>query len=170
MERLYDNPGFARRQNISVAVLVVVVLYGIFELWMAFSSSAGDSTGAMFGVLFVAGGLYGAKTMWDEGRDLVIAFDADLAAGRGAITLWRPFRVLALDVALDQVRGWHHFVKVGKRNLKLHYLIAEAAGYPYPLHFEMRPGVAVADGLRRLAPEAVEDFETNTGGKPAAGA
>jgi hypothetical protein len=170
MERLYDNPGFARRQNISVAVLVLVVLYGIFELWTAFSSSAGDSTGAMFGVLFVGGGLYGAKTIWDEGRDLVIGFDADLTAGRGVITLWRPFRTLALDVALDRITGWRHWVKVGKRNLKLHYLIAEAPGYPHPLQFEMRLGAAIADGLRRLAPEAVEDFEANTGGKAAADA
>jgi hypothetical protein len=91
MTRIYENPGLARRNNISAAVLVVVIIYGIFELWMAFSSSTGDSTGAMFGVLFVGGGLYGAKTIWDECRDLVVAFDADPASGRSPST-WRSIR------------------------------------------------------------------------------
>lgn len=168
MERLYDNPGFARRQNISASVLVIVVLYGVFELWRAFSSAAGDTTGAMFGVLFVGGGLFGAKTIWDESRDLVAAFEADFAAGRGAVTLWRPFRLLRLELSLDQITGWRHWVKIGKRNVKVHYLIANAAGYPRPLSFELRPGEAVAEGLRRLAPEAIADFETNSAGKAAA--
>jgi hypothetical protein len=73
-------------------------------------------------------------------------------------------------VALDQVAGWRHWVKVGRRNMKLHYLLADAPGHPHPLQFEMRPGEAVPDGFRRLAPEAVEDYQTNAGLRPAAGA
>ena len=168
MERLYTNPGFTRRQNISATVLVVVVIYGVWELWRAFNSAAGDTTGAMFGVLFVGGGLFGAKTLWDDGRDLVVAFDADSGAGRGVLTLWRPFRLLTLDTGLDQITGWRHWVKVGKRNLRTHYLVVSAAGYPRPLYIELRPGEAIPEGLRRLAPGAVEDFETSTARKAAA--
>ena len=44
-----------------------------------------------------------------------------------------------------------------------HFFIhVDLAGYPRPLRFEMRPGSRRRDGLRKLAPEAVEDFETNT--------
>jgi hypothetical protein len=168
MEQLYDNPGFARRQNISASVLVIVVIYGVFELWRAFSSADGDTTGAMFGVLFVGGGLFGAKTVWDESRDLVAAFAADFAAGRGVVTLWRPFRPFRLELGLDQLTGWRHWVKIGKRNSRSHYLVADAAGYPRPLYFELRLGGSVVDGLRRLAPGAIADFETNSAGKAAA--
>ena len=169
MEKLYSNPGFTRRQNISLVVLVVVIIYGIFELWRAFSSPVGDTTGAMFGVLFVGGGLFGMKTMWDDSRDLILSLEADFGAGRGVLSLWRPFKSLTLDLPLDQITGWRHWIKVGKRNLRTHYLVATAAGYPRPLYLELRLVEAIPDGLRRLAPEAVADFEASIGALKQAG-
>jgi hypothetical protein len=109
--------------------------------------------------------------IWDEGVDLVAALDADFDANRSRITLWRPFRPLVLEPALDDVSGWRHWVKVARRNQRTHYLVANADGYPRPLYVEIRPGQSVSDGLRRLAPEAVDELEVNTGqaradGKP----
>ena len=164
MTRLYDNSGFARRQNISVGILIVVVIYGIWELWAAFTSEEGDATGTMFGILFVAGGLYGAKTIWDENRDLPASFDVDFDAGKVVVTLWRPFRTLVVGGNLDAFSNWRYWVKVGKRNMRQHYLVASHAAYPHPLYFEIQAGKPVPDGFRRLAPEAVADFEENTAG------
>ena len=167
MERIYENAGFSRRQNISVSVLVVVIIYGLWELWSAFGSASGDSTAAMFGVLFVGGGLYGLKTTWDESRDLVLSFDADFAAGRGVASVWRPFSSVRIEDSLDRFRAWRHWVKVGRRSSRVHYLVVDTDNYPRPLYIELNPAKPVPDGFRRLAPEAMEDVEANTRPSPA---
>ena len=166
MERVYSHAGFAGRSNISMVILVVVIIYGFFELWTAFGSEAGDSTAAMFGVLFLGGGVYGIYSMWNDTRDLVSALDIDMATGRAAVTLWRPLRPLVISESTGALSGWRYWVKVAGRGAKTHFLIANLAGYPRPLYFEMVAGKPVADGLRKLAPEAVEELETNTGVRP----
>lgn len=162
MERVYDNPGFARRQNISLAILVAVILYGGYELWRVFIAGSDDPTGAMFGVLFLGGGAYGFNVIWKDSRDAVVTFDVDFAADRGVVTLWRPFRSLVLDAKLDAFTGWRHWVKVGSRNTRIHYLLVRLPTYPHPLQFEMRSGQPVNEAFRKLAPEAVADLEANS--------
>ena len=166
MERVYSHAGFAGRSNISMIILVAVIIYGFFELWTAFGSASGDSTAAMFGVLFLGGGAYGVYSMWTDTRDLVSALDLDTATGRATVTLWRPLRPLTVTESTSAFSGWRYWVKIASRGAKTHFLIANLAGYPRPLYFEMPAGKPVADGLRKLAPEAVEDFETNTGARP----
>lgn len=162
MTRIYENPGFARRNNISVVVLVAVVIYGFFELYGAFIAGSRDSMAPIFGVLFVGGGIYGAYTIWNEARDRVMAIDADFDKGRAAVTLWRPFKSLVIDVPIDRLTNWRHWVKVGKRNMRTHFVIFNAEGYPQPLYVELTRG-EMPEGFRKLAPQAVEDFEENTG-------
>src|SRR5262249_49673424 len=91
MTRIYENRRFFLRQNISVVVLALAFAWGIFELWQAFASAAGDSTGAMFGVLFVGSSIYGFYTVWTDNRDVIAILDADLATRQAEITLWGPF-------------------------------------------------------------------------------
>jgi len=165
MIRIYENPGFARRNNISVAVLVVVVIYGFFELWNAFGKGSQDQMAAMFGVLFVGGGIYGAYTIWTEARDQVMALDLDSGRGRAAITLWRPFRSMVIDLPIDQLTGWRHWVKVGKRGMRTHFVVFSAEGYPQPLYVELTKG-EMPEGFRKLAPAVVEEFEESTGKRP----
>lgn len=162
MTRIYENPGFAKRNNISVVVLVAVVIYGFFELYTAFLTDSQDSMAAMFGILFLGGGAYGAYTIWTESRDQVIAIDLDEAAGRAAITLWRPFRNMVVEAPIDRLTGWRHWVKVGKRNMRTHYVIFSAEGYPQPLSVELTKG-EMPEGFRKLSPAVVEEFEENTG-------
>jgi hypothetical protein len=162
MTRIYENPGFAKRNNISVVVLIVVVIYGVWELWSAFGAGGSDSTAAMFGVLFVGGGIYGAYTIWTEGRDQVISLDVDFDSGRAAVTLWRPFRNLVIETTVDRLSGWRHWVKVGKRSMRTHYLVTNAEGYPQPLYIELTKG-EMPEGFRRLSPSVVQEFEESTG-------
>jgi hypothetical protein len=162
MTRIYENPGFAKRNNISVIVLVAVVIYGIFELYTAFGTGSQDQMAAMFGVLFVGGGIYGAYTIWSEARDAVTAIDVDEGAGRAAITLWRPFKSIVVEAPIDRLTGWRHWVKVGKRNMRTHFVIFNAEGYPNPLYVELTKG-EMPEGFRKLSPAVVEEFEENTG-------
>ncbi len=162
MTRIYEYPGFAKRNNISVIVLVAVFVYGFFELYTAFFAGGQDQMAAMFGVLFVGGAVYGAYTIWSEARDTVMALDLDPATGMTKITLWRPFGTHVLDVPSSQLTGWRHWVKVGKRNVQTHYVIFNAPGHPRPLHVELTKG-DLPEGFRQLSPAAVEEFEENTG-------
>jgi hypothetical protein len=163
MTRIYENKGYARRSDISAVVLVVVVIYGFYDLWNAFGGGSSDTTAAMFGVLFVGGGLYGANTIWTEGRDQVLRLDVDFEAGRAALALWRPFRPLVFEGGLDQFTGWRYWVKVGRRNLLTRFVVATVAGYPRPVYIELAPGKDLPEGFRRLAPEVVEEYEESTG-------
>ena len=162
MTRIYENPGFARRNNISVLVLVAVTIYGFFELYTAFFTGSQDQMAAMFGVLFLGGGIYGAYTIWSEARDTVMTLDLDPATRRAKISLWRPFSTHVIDEPVDALTDWRHWVKVGKRNMQTHFVIFNAPSYPHPLHVELIKG-ELPEGFRQVSPAAVEEFEENTG-------
>jgi hypothetical protein len=167
MTRIYDNAGFATRANISLAVLVLVIAYGLWELYAAYGGN--DPTGGLFGVLFVGGGGYGIYTIFTDNRDLVGALDVDESAGGARLTLWQPFRKVTVEETLTAIAGWRLWTKVGSRSARAYYLLAAAPSHPRPLRFELRRGQTISDGLRRLAPEAIEDFERETRPRPAPG-
>ncbi len=162
MTRIYEHPGFAKRNNISVVVLVAVLIYGCFELYNAFFTGSEDQMAAMFGVLFVGGAIYGAWTIWSEARDTVMFLDLDEATQRVVITLWRPFGKQVVEAPLSSLGDWRHWVKVGKRNVRTQFIIFRADGYPSPLNVELIKG-ELPEGFRLLSPVTVEEFEDNTG-------
>jgi hypothetical protein len=161
MTRVYENRGFLRRQNGSVAVLALVFFYGIFELWRAYAFT-GDTTGAMFGVLFLGGSVWGIYTLWKDGRDVVAALDADLAQRQAVITLWVPLTRKRLRESLDAVTEWRFWVKTGSRGQRSYFIYAVTSANPRPLQIELKRGVPISDGLRQIAPAAIEEFETTT--------
>lgn len=162
MTRIYENPGFAKRNNISVVVLVAVLIYGCFELYNAFFTGSQDQMAAMFGVLFVGGAIYGAWTIWSEARDTVMSLDLNEATQQVAITLWRPFGQQVVEAPVDALSDWRHWVRVGKRNVQTHFIIFRAPGHPNPLQVELTKG-ELPEGFRMLSPATVEEFEENTG-------
>ena len=164
MTRLYENRGFFRRQNGSAVVLVLVIIYGIFELWRAFSGP-GDATGSLFGVLFVGGGIWGAYTLWTDGRDVIAALDADLATRQAVFTLWGPFTRKRLAESLDDVVEWRFWTKPGAPGQRSYFLHAVTRSHPRPLQIELKRGQPIPEGLRQVAPAAIEEFETATRGK-----
>jgi len=164
MTRIYDSPKFALRLNISVVVLVLVTIYGLFELYTAFlRSETPDSTGALFGIFFVGGGIWGGYQTWNDNRDKVAAFDVDEAAGSGVVTLWRPFTTVKLAGPLDRFSNWRFKVQVASRGLRSYHFFFRAPGYPRELQMEIPRGTKLAEVFRRIAPVAVGDYEDNTG-------
>lgn len=161
--RVYKNRDLGRIGNISVVILVAVFIYGLWELWAAFFTGSNDTFGAMFGVVFVGGGAIGMYTIWKENRDQPQWFDADFDTGRGQIALWRPFRPQVIDIQLADMRDWRYWIKVGKRNLRIHYLVAAVPDYPRPIYFDLTHTGDIPEGFRRLAPEAVAEYEESTG-------
>jgi hypothetical protein len=161
MTRVYENRGYFFRQNLSVVVLAMVFVYGIFELWQAFTS-AGDPTGAMFGVLFLGGSVWGSYTLWTDGRDTVAILDADPGARRVEITLWGPFTRKRIALPLDDIIEWRFWIKTGSRGQRSYFLYVITPSNPRPLRIELKRGQAIPDGLRQIAPAAIEEFETAT--------
>jgi len=163
MTRLYDNPGLSRRLTISAVVLVAAALYGLWELWAAAAATDNATTGYLFGIAFLGGAAYGLQQVLAEARDLVVSFEFDPATGRSLTTLWRPLAPRRLAAIRDDIAAWRFHIKVGRRDARTYYLFADHAAHPRPLQFELRPGMTIADEFRRLAPQAIGEFERAAG-------
>ena len=162
MTPLYENRHIFGRNAGLIAVTVVAMLWGVWEFWHA--AHGGDqSTGSMFGVLFLAGGAYSLYQLLTEQRDIVARLERDETSGALTVTVWRwqgPLRLIG------PVTAWRPHVKVSGRQ-KVLFLYVDAAGYPRPLRFELRHNTDLT-GLRSVAPGAVAEFEALATGKPAA--
>jgi hypothetical protein len=165
--RIYTSAGIAGRPTASIVIVTLATIYGLFELWRAWANNFQSQFDLLFGLFFVGGGIYGFRKTWFDSRDTVVTLDRDEAAGKVAVGLWRPFRPLVVETGLDGLSGWRHFVKVGPRDLKLHFIRADLAGYPRPVQFELQRDRPAPEGLRQVAPEAVADYEETTGTRPA---
>jgi hypothetical protein len=164
MTRIYENPGYLWRQRISMVVMIIVGVYGIWELWSA-AQGQGDTTfGYMFGIVFVGGAAFALQQIIADGRDLIALLDRDDASGELTATLWRPFSSERVVAEPGQFTGWRLHIKIGKRNARSFFVYADHPRYPRPLQFDLRSGVNT-DGLRTLAPEAIDEFETAVGAK-----
>jgi hypothetical protein len=158
MTRIHDDSAVAKRSNISLAILIAAFAYGIWEFWHV-ATVSGDMGGYFFGFAFVGGAIYGLRTTLKEARDLVFAFDADLSTGHAMISLWRPLGNKRIKTSLDRITGWRHWIQSGTRGRRNYFLLAQEPSHDGALRFELRPGVEIAKEMRKLAPEAIADFE-----------
>jgi hypothetical protein len=165
MVRILHFRGMVTRSNISLAILSAVFLYGVLELWFALSG-AGDTMAVLFGAIFAGGAVYGLRQTLNETKDLVIIFDADPETGRAELHLWRPFGRKLIETTLDKLTGWRLWVQSGTRGQKSFLLLAKEPSYEGTLRFALARGQAIPDMLRKIAPEAIEDFERETGVVP----
>src|SRR5262245_59168169 len=121
MTRIYENRGFFLRQNISVAMLALIFVYGIFELWQAFGSAGGAAFGGLFCGLCVGGGAWGFYTLWVDGRDVIAVLDADLATRQAVITLWGPFTRKRIAQPLAEIVEWRFWTRIGPRGQRRYF-------------------------------------------------
>ena len=163
MTPIYVHPGFWWRNTISVGVLVIVGVYGVWELWAAANGPADASvTGYLFGAAFVGGAAYGLWQLINDAADRVMTFDIDEATEKSVVAFWRPFWTDRIAADLARVSDWRFHVAIGSRNAKTFFVYADHKDYPRPLQFELRRGIGV-EGLRKVAPEAVAEYERATG-------
>ncbi len=163
MTRVYNDRGFLARSWGSMAILVMAVIWGVVEMVRAYVG-AGDQTGYLFGAGFMAAAAYGGYRMWSDTRDTIARLEADFASGQSVVTLWRPWGLQRLTAPLDQLSGWRMYISMRTRNQRSYLLRVGHPANRRPLQIELMPGRTDLDGLRRLAPEAIADFEMNTGG------
>jgi hypothetical protein len=163
MIRLYTNPGQWWRNTASLAIGVLAGVWGVWELWSAAQGPAThSSTGYLFGVAFIGGGIYAIRQVIVDAADRVMTFDRDPATGATLATLWRPFWTERLAAEDGRIGNWRMYVAIGKRNAKTFFVYADHQNYPRPLQFELKVANDL-EGLRSVAPEAIEEFESATG-------
>ena len=171
MTPVYVNKGFWWRQTLSLVAVILIGIYGLWELWSAtyatgdYYSPFGSILGIgddryLFGFAFTGGGIYGAWQLINDSADTVSTFEVDETTGNSVIKLWRPFWTEKLTMELSRIRDWRFHVKVAKRNLRTFFIYADHPGYPRPLQFDLRN--AAYEGLRKIAPEAVAEYEAAT--------
>src|SRR5260221_3978446 len=126
MRRIYTLPGFWWRNNGSMAALVVVALWGVWELWRAAAEPSDQSTqGYLFGLAFLGGAAYALWQLTNDARDRVATFDLDTASGKSLVTLWRPFWMEKLEADRGAIADWRVHVAIGKRNARTYFIHAD---------------------------------------------
>src|SRR5260221_7776470 len=123
MRRIYTLPGFWWRNNGSMAALVVVALWGVWELWRAAAEPSDQSTqGYLFGLAFLGGPAYALWQLTNDARDRVATFDLVSASGRSMGALWRPFWIGKLEADRDATGEERVHVDIRQRNSRPYFL------------------------------------------------
>ncbi|MEJ0097628.1 MAG: hypothetical protein WDM84_06500 [Bauldia sp.] len=166
MTRFYANRGFWVRNALLILFLIVVFLYGCFELWRAFHVSSADSTtGITFGVVFAGGSLFAFRQLTDDHRDLVATLDRNDTTGELVAAVWKLAGAETIAAPPSAFTGWRVHVKTLGKVGRAYFLHVDAAGRQRPLRFDLKSGTDLA-GLRQIAPDAIAEFEAQT--RPAA--
>ena len=159
MIRIYGNPGLSKRMTFSTIVIVLVILFGFYELYSAMRAAPGEAGfGFLFAAAFILGGLYGLRQLNSDYADMVISVDADGRAGPAKIVVWRPFASKTLDGPLERLTNWRFEVKQPRPNLRIPTVLADHPDHTRPLRFEVGQGIAISEPFRDLAPEAFAAF------------
>jgi hypothetical protein len=167
MTRIYRNAAFARRMTISSVVIVVVILFGFWELWTALNPGPGGAGyGLMFAALFIFGGLYGLRQLQTDFADTVVSVDGGEKDGAGRITIWRPFLPKRLEGPLERLGNWRYEMKTPRPNMRVPMILADHPGHAKSLRFELGKGTEIDPRFRALAPDAFAAFEGSAQGTP----
>ena len=166
MTRIYDDRGFVLRNWASMAILIGAVAWGLVEI-VRYQTGASDSTGLLFGVGFLAASAYGGYRLFAEARDTIVRFETNSDGGQSVVTLWRPWGLQRLAAPMAALGGWRMYIALKSRNMRTYLLRVDHPANPRPLQVELMPGKTDLAALRRLAPQAIADFEANTGGRRA---
>lgn len=163
MERVYENRAIRFRMWLAVAAAAAVLaLAGWVGLTRERAAEDTADPGVIAMMLTAIGvliairfGMYGVRA--------VTTFDIDRTSGDARVSLWRPFGEEAVDTHLDRIVDWSY--EVGRQRTKMP-LRRFHARIEYPHHrvvFELSPMMELDPVFERMAPEAVAEFETESG-------
>jgi hypothetical protein len=166
MKRIYEQRGFIGRLRFSTGVLLFAAAYGVWELYAGLTNPDGPND-AIFGVLFLGAAAYGFMRLMRDSGNVVVALDRDEAGDRLAITLWRPWGTRTIAGPRSAFTGWRFHISVAGRYQRIYLVRVTHASVKGPLAIELKPGITPLDELRKVAPEAIADFEEIVAPKPA---
>jgi hypothetical protein len=162
MTPLYVNAGIWKRTFWYGAVIVAAMAWGVFELWQGAHAGGGDAqSGGLFGVLFIAGGIYAIWQMVGDWRDVIVSLSRD-DSGALVARVWSLTGPITVD---GPFTDWRYHVTVAGRRTEVPWIYANTADWERPLRIDLRQKADLS-GLRTIAAEAVVDYEAR---KPAAG-
>jgi hypothetical protein len=162
MTELYANPGIWKRTFWYGVVIVAAFGWGLFELWQGSRTAGGDAqSGALFGVLFIGGGIYAVWQVMTDWRDVIVSLERD-ADGATVAKVWSLTGPITVD---GPFTDWRYHVTVAGRRTEVPWIFVDTPDWQRPLRIDLRQKADLA-GLRTIAAEAVAEYETR---KPAAG-
>lgn len=165
MIRLYESPRHKLRMRISLIILTGLILLGVWYLvFQALAAPPGSGIGPwVLSVAFIVSGIAGLVRVLNGARDWVIAMDMDEATGKVVIWLWGPLGARRIRTAIDQIANWRYAATGGAGRARFRRILADLPKRSRPILFDVRLTHPVPDGLRRIAPGAVADYERDIG-------
>jgi hypothetical protein len=167
LERVYQNDRIGLRMGL---LMMVIGGAGSIALWLlgirypATPADSSESEEVLFvGVVLLVVVVIGAIRVGYYGFMSVVRMDADEKNGRARLTLWRPLGQEVVETSLKDIIEWRY--EVGRKNTKMPVRRFRARiVHPHRwLLFEVTPKQPLHPLIRKLAPQAVEEYELQTG-------
>lgn len=167
METVYKNNRIGMRMGLAIIVVGFVSWIGV---WLLGARYPGMDDGdperqevLFLGIILLAVAVLGAIRFGHYGLKTVVRLDADRESGRARVALWRPMSEEVVETLLQNIIEWRY--EVGRRNTKMpiRRFRARIAEPHYWLLFELNPREPLSPVFRELAPEAVREYEEDTG-------
>lgn len=165
MTRLYESPGQRLRMRISIIILVGLILLGVW--YLVFQALAAPPDGRIgpwiLSITFIVAGIGGMVRVLGGARDWVIALDMNEETGRIVIWLWSPLGARRIKTEINQLSNWRYLASGRSGRARFRRILADLPVRARPIIFDVRLTHPVPDGLRRIAPDAVADYERDVG-------
>jgi hypothetical protein len=166
MTRLYESPGHRLRTRISLIILIGLILLGIW--YLVFRALAAPPGIAGLGpwalsIAFIVAGVAGLVRVLNGARDWVIAMDMEEETGKVVIWLRGALGARRIKTEIHQLCNWRYSAAGRSGRARFRRILADLKGRRRPLIFDVRLAHPVPDGLRRVAPQAVADYERDVG-------
>jgi hypothetical protein len=96
-------------------------------------------------------------------RDWVIAMDMEEETGKVVIWLWGALGARRIKTEIHRLSNWRYTTSGRSERARFRRILTDLKGRRRPLIFDVRITHPVPDGLRRVAPQAVADYERDVG-------
>lgn len=165
MERIYVNNGIRLRMGLGLVAVAAGGMLGLYFLGMRLQDAAGEDAdeALVVGLMLLAIAVAGALRLGHFGFQTVLSLDADEATGRARVRMWRPLGEEAFDARLAELVEWRYEVARKNTRMPIHRFRARTAEPQRWLVFELSPRIGMHPLFRKLAGDAGDDFERQTG-------
>ncbi len=165
MERVYVNQSIRIRMWFAIAAVGAVVALAVWVLLARPRPDTGGETAdpLIVGAILVAIAALGAIRFGSYGLKTVTAFDVDHRTGDARVHFWRALGEEVVDTHVDRIVEWRYEIGRQRTRMPMRRFRARIE-FPHRwLIFELSPMMILDPVFARMAPEAVDEFERETG-------